>query len=217
MGSQPKEALYQAVVTHDHTLAQQILAVNPALACETLTRDCKSTAIGKAASLNDLRMIRILVLFGGDVNFGGERGMTPIMWAALKNHVAIARALVESFRCDLGLLSRDKLNALDYAVLYGSYETALYLWGKVAPSHSPEDYELIMRGLKCAALNYTLMLDCLRRGVQQPPRLVIDRREDFDDPVVDPRESWGEWARRVSEFRDPPFVERRELPQHLRP
>ena len=27
----------------------------------------------------------------------------------------------------------------------------------------------------------------------------------YKDPVVDPRESWGQWVRRTMEFKDPPL------------
>ena len=39
----------------------------------------------------------------------------------------------------------------------------------------------------------------------------------FADPVVDPRESWGEWSKRQLEFKDPPLVERASLPEDLQP
>lgn len=35
------------------------------------------------------------------------------------------------------------------------------------------------------------------------------------DPVIDPRESWGEFFWRVSEFKSPPLVERSSLPPEL--
>lgn len=39
----------------------------------------------------------------------------------------------------------------------------------------------------------------------------------YDDPVIDPRETWKEWFKRNLEFKDPPLVEREELPQELQP
>ena len=41
------------------------------------------------------------------------------------------------------------------------------------------------------------------------------KRPKLNDPVVDPRESWGEMFWRVSEFRPPPLVERSSLPPEL--
>merc|ERR1712183_1194043 len=41
--------------------------------------------------------------------------------------------------------------------------------------------------------------------------------ETYKDPVVDPRESWGEWASRIADFKEPVIVERESLPENLRP
>jgi hypothetical protein len=35
--------------------------------------------------------------------------------------------------------------------------------------------------------------------------------------VVDPRETWKEWSKRQLEFKDPPLVERDDLPMELQP
>jgi len=37
----------------------------------------------------------------------------------------------------------------------------------------------------------------------------------YYDPVIDPRETWKDYVKRVVEFEDPPLVERNELPHHL--
>ena len=39
----------------------------------------------------------------------------------------------------------------------------------------------------------------------------------YNDPVIDPRESWGEFFKRIIEFEDPPLVERQELSNDLQP
>jgi hypothetical protein len=39
----------------------------------------------------------------------------------------------------------------------------------------------------------------------------------FDDPVVDPRESWKQWLLRNLDFKDPPLCERSDLPAELQP
>ena len=37
----------------------------------------------------------------------------------------------------------------------------------------------------------------------------------YYDPVIDPRESWKQYIKRVVEFEDPPLVERSQLPEKL--
>lgn len=35
----------------------------------------------------------------------------------------------------------------------------------------------------------------------------------YEDPVVDPRETWKQWILRNMDFKDPPLCERSELPE----
>ena len=49
--------------------------------------------------------------------------------------------------------------------------------------------------------------------VMKPP----DKRPKLNDPVADPNETWQHWFSRVSEFQNPPQVERDSLPEDLQP
>ena len=68
-------------------------------------------------------------------------------------------------------------------------------------------------------VNYNTLLDGLQKQIPpsnignflKRPKIVLR------DPVIDPRESWGQWVKRVSEFKEPPLVERDELPEELQP
>ena len=42
-------------------------------------------------------------------------------------------------------------------------------------------------------------------------------KKQYNDPVVDPRESWREWIFRNIELQDPPMVERNDLPEEMQP
>ena len=59
-----------------------------------------------------------------------------------------------------------------------------------------------------------MILDALTKHT--PPELVGDylkkEKKVYKDPVIDPRESWKEWIKRVAEFKAAPLVERDELP-----
>ena len=52
---------------------------------------------------------------------------------------------------------------------------------------------------------YTMIPDIFRRP----------EKKRYIDPVVDPRESWKDMAVRMIDFKDPPLVERNELPSNL--
>ena len=52
---------------------------------------------------------------------------------------------------------------------------------------------------------------------QKPPskshKLTLDRV--FQDPVIDPRETWKQMIKRIMNFEPPPLCERNELPREL--
>lgn len=39
----------------------------------------------------------------------------------------------------------------------------------------------------------------------------------FTDPVIDPRETWGQFISRIINFDDPPICERSDLPSEMQP
>jgi hypothetical protein len=49
-------------------------------------------------------------------------------------------------------------------------------------------------------------------AVENVPDFLRKYKKVYRDPVVDPRENWKEWTKRQIEFKDPPLVERDELP-----
>ena len=64
-----------------------------------------------------------------------------------------------------------------------------------------------------------MVIDGLQRQIPHEtvgPYLIRPKKE-YKDPVIDPRETWGNWARRVSEFKAAPLVEREDLPFDLQP
>lgn len=59
-------------------------------------------------------------------------------------------------------------------------------------------------------VNYAIFIDCLQKGFDPDnvPDFYKKEKKVFKDPVIDPRESWKDWAKRQMEFKDPPLVER---------
>ena len=45
----------------------------------------------------------------------------------------------------------------------------------------------------------------------------ISKVQTYNDPVIDPRETWGQFFKRIAEFEDPPLVERHDLPNDMQP
>lgn len=48
---------------------------------------------------------------------------------------------------------------------------------------------------------------------EKTPNFYVRKRVFLSDPVIDPRETWKQWAVRQMEFKEPPLVERASLPE----
>jgi ankyrin repeat protein len=86
-----------------------------------------SSFLNCAISGNHTKIIQILVAFGFDVNGDGDEGLTPLMLAALKNNVLIAKYLVE-LGADVNQTDDSQWStALTNAAYYGHQEMFDYL------------------------------------------------------------------------------------------
>ena len=84
---------------------------------------------------------------------------------------------------------------------------------------TPEEYEELGGQYHYRYVNYPMFLEFLEEKIEPEnvPNFLKRQKKVYKDPVVDPRESWKEWTKRQLEFKDPPLVERDELPQELQP
>lgn len=55
--------------------------------------------------------------------------------------------------------------------------------------------------------NLTKMID-----PENVPNYLKKEKKIYKDPVTDPRETWKDWTKRQILFKDPPLVERDQLP-----
>lgn len=73
---------------------------------------------------------------------------------------------------------------------------------------SAEEYRSIAVKHYCRFVNYQNILDGLKSG-QKPEEMgefLKKEKKVYNDPVIDPRETWSEWASRVAEFKEAPLV-----------
>lgn len=57
--------------------------------------------------------------------------------------------------------------------------------------------------------DYEKMIECLNLGLTQSecPSFVIEPQEKvYRDPVIDPRETWNAYIKRIANFDEPPLV-----------
>jgi hypothetical protein len=57
-------------------------------------------------------------------------------------------------------------------------------------------------------VNYKVFLECLVDMVDpdNTKDFLTKEKKVYEDPVIDPRESWGQWFKRNMDFKDPPLV-----------
>lgn len=72
-------------------------------------------------------MVMMLCEVGADVNCNDKDGLTPLMWAAKRDHCDICVVLMR-FNAKHNRRSREGFSALDYAIMHGNYNSAYILF-----------------------------------------------------------------------------------------
>jgi hypothetical protein len=113
------------------------------------------------------------------------------------------------------------LKVVEYAILPGFYSIAFDIYRKCRNREikSAEELKEISSQFHYRYVNYDIFLDNLQKMIEPEnvPDFLTKTKVYLNDPVIDPRETWKEWFKRNLEFKDPPLVERNELPLHLQP
>ena len=127
-GELDTELLY-TIQTKDFAYVKQLLeaGANPNAVDKNKVND--NTAIDEAARVNSLKIARLLVKHGADVNLKHKEGSTALMTAALNGHLAMARYLIRKGA---------DVNVKSFKWMAHNGQTALSL-AKVKPEewHSP--------------------------------------------------------------------------------
>jgi hypothetical protein len=101
------------------------------------------------------------------------------------------------------------LTSLDYALLYSNYNVCKKFMNLGCEPKEPEFYHKMKEAKLPYNYDYEKMIDYLKRGVpysECPSFILAPPEKVYRDPVIDPRESWGDFFKRVSNFEDPPLV-----------
>jgi ankyrin repeat protein len=222
-GKHSKEWLYSAVEAENIEQIATILKVNPSYINEPMTTDCRTTPLSRSVWRGSAKVVTFLLDEGADVNQSGPKMMTPIMWACIRGHFELVKLLTSrGARCDVE--SEEGLTPVDYAILNQNYEIALYMIKEsLGITRKGEFYKFYVEGKNYPFCNYEEMVEHLDLKVpfEQCPKFNIKPPQPEEaplaDPVIDPRETWTDFFKRVSNFDPPPLVERASLPNELQP
>ena len=211
-----RHRVWVAITADDPETVRKIFGRYPELMNAPISDDKKTNAITRAAYLDRPHIIAELISLGADVNRCTATAISALMWAAAKGNIESVRLLV-NFNADPLQTGPYEMNATDFAVLYGAYSTAYYLQSLgYSPRKTPEEYAEIKMLMQTNYVDFSGFLMSLDKEI--PPEIVpfftlapIEREQLFEDPIRDPSETWGNWAKRVLEFERPPMIERNSL------
>lgn len=113
---------------------------NPGVLNAPLAGTSDETALGRCASKGNYGMCRLLLKLGANPDImSGNR--TPLMVASLVNNIQIVELLLESKANPL-IYTKDRLNALDFAIMAGNYSIALLFTKSknMKPTYKPKEY-----------------------------------------------------------------------------
>ena len=217
-----RHKLWTAITANDPETVRKILLRYPQFINEPISDDQKTNAVTRAAYLDRPHILAELVTHGADLNKVAGSGISALMWAAARGNLECVRFLI-NFGADTSQQGPFGLTAADYAILYGYYNTAYFLYTNgILPTKSAQEFEEIRAQMQTLYVDFPCILMSLERSI--PPDVVpfftippIKREVEIVDPVRDPNESWTDWANRLLEFEKPPLVERNSLPQALQP
>lgn len=220
--SEIKHSLWVAITANDPETVRNICTKYNSFINEPISDDGKTNAVTRAAYLDRPHILAELVSLGADINTTAKSGISALMWAAARGNIESVRFLL-NFGADGHQKGPNNLIAVDFAVLYGYYNTAYFLYTNgFVPTKTAEEYTEIKKGMMVGYVDYPGLLMSLEKGI--PPDVVpfftlapIKREPVLVDPVRDPGETWKEWMNRVIDFEKPPLVERNSLPAALQP
>lgn len=211
-----KSQIWDAITSNDAETLLSLLKKNKSLLNQPISSDNKTNAVTRASYLDRPHILAALYSLGADLDAPASTNITGLMWASARNKMSSVKFLID-FGADINKKGPYEMIATDFAVLFGSYDSAFYLCTKGArPTKTVEELKEIKDKMQTPWIDYAGLLMSLDKEI--PPDVVpfftvppVYREPVFEDPVRDPNETWGSWVNRVLEFERPPLVERSSL------
>lgn len=214
--SEIKNRIWTAITANDPETVRNILKKYPEFLDSPISDDKKTNAVTRAAYLDRPHILAELAAMGADLNKPAESKISALMWAAAKGNIESLKLLL-NFGADISQKGPYDMIAIDFAVLFGSYGTAFYLYSIGSnPSKSIDQYLEIKNHMKSPWIDFGGFLMSLEKEI--PPNVAPFftfappiKEKILEDPIRDPSETWGSWVSRILEFERPPLVERASI------
>lgn len=202
--SEVKRKIWDSITANDAGTLVAALKKYPGFVNVPISSDNKSNAVTRAAYLDRASLLEVLVSFGADVNLPAQSGITGLMWAAARNNIASVKVLLQ-YGASTELIGPHNMKAVDFAVLFGSYNTALHLYMQGSkPTKTVEDYIRIKESMKSPSIDHQSLLNCLENQTSpsevplfsNTPRPIPSQQEFMSRNALD---TWESYFERVSE------------------
>ena len=168
--SDAKHKLWVAITANDPETVRNICTKFPQFINEPISDDQKTNAVTRAAYLDRPHILAELSSLGADLNKSAATGISALMWAAAKGNLECVKFLL-SFGADPLQKGPHDMVATDFAILYGYYNTAFYLYTSgFLPTKTADDFLKIKQEMKTLYVDYPCMILSLERNM--PPDIV---------------------------------------------
>ena len=196
----------------------------------------KTNPVARVSFTGNLEIMKLLIEKGGKYDIPTENGNTPLMWASFVGNTHIVEYLLEK-GVEFTQYNRDGYCALDLAISRMQYSAALALYKKGAILRPIEEYRLIVRAI--FDLDKFMQYLSEKKEASDPTIFYYPKSKFLlafiviisftflnhinskigsgADLVVDTRETWKQFAKRVWNFEPAPLVERSDLPEEKQP
>ena len=197
--SEVKRRIWDVITANDSESFKIILKKYPDFVNVPISNDRKSNAVTRAAYLDRPHILAVLAGFGANLDLPAESGVTGLMWAAARNNIESLKILIQ-YKVNPELKGPHDMKAVDFAVLFGSYKTALYLYSNGSnPTKTCEEFLKIRELMKTPLIDFQSMLTSIQNGTpaSQAPIFVaglLPRPLHSQGSFRNSNETWGSSA-----------------------
>lgn len=93
-----KSCLYSAIEGGDIDWLKLIFDKNPSYINEGMDDQCTTSPLHRAVWRNDLKIVTYLLdTWKADINLQLQQGHSAVMWAVKRNHIALAKTLLQQY------------------------------------------------------------------------------------------------------------------------
>ena len=206
--------LNDAIFYNLHDQVEQILHASPELVNQYLDVNKTSFPLLKVVSLKRDKMISLLLSKDNiDINKKSSSGETAITRACKFGYINVLE-LLDSNNCDFLIEDNDGRNALDYAIIYGKYNCAQYIYKKGVEIKEDSFYIKNKKNFGTVEVNIERFREMLQSGVQIDPKdehKMIMMKKKKVEMVFDPQETYTEMFKSLINFSEPKMIPRDQI------